>query len=68
MNVILHTTTAISVAVLLTDTKRIEQSTTSNNVTWTSFWHSPLDLFHTGRWTTFRTVIRLIPNLTLLLA
>ncbi len=36
MNVIFHTTTAISVAVLLTDTKRIEQSTTSRNVIWTS--------------------------------
>ena len=36
MNVIFHTTTAISVAVLLTDTKRIEQSKTSKNVIWTS--------------------------------
>ncbi len=36
MNVIFHTATAISVAVLLTDTKRIEQSTTSSNVIWTS--------------------------------
>jgi hypothetical protein len=36
MNIIFHTTTAISVAVLLTDTKRIEQTTTSKNVIWTS--------------------------------
>ncbi|MCC7332723.1 MAG: hypothetical protein IT232_08960 [Flavobacteriales bacterium] len=36
MNVIFHTTTAISVAVLLTDTRRIEQSTTSKNVVGTS--------------------------------
>lgn len=36
MNVLFHTTTAISVAVLLTDTKRIEQSSTSKTVIWTS--------------------------------
>ena len=36
MNVIFHTTTAISVAVLLTDTKRIEQLTISKSVIWTS--------------------------------
>ncbi|AFM02787.1 hypothetical protein Fleli_0300 [Bernardetia litoralis DSM 6794] len=36
MNVIFHTTTAISVAVLLTDTKIIEQSTTCKHVIWTS--------------------------------
>ncbi len=36
MNVIFHTTTAIGVAVLLTDTKRIEQSATSKNAIWTS--------------------------------
>ena len=36
MNVIFHTTTAISVAVLLTDTKRIEQTMTSKIIVWTS--------------------------------
>lgn len=36
MNVIFHTATAISVAVLLTDTKRIENSTTLKKVVWTS--------------------------------
>ena len=36
MNVIFHTTTAIGVAVLLTDTTRIDQSNTSKNVFWTS--------------------------------
>jgi len=36
MNVIFHTTVAISVVILLTDTKRIEQSTTSKNFIWTS--------------------------------
>lgn len=32
MNVIFHTTTAISIAVLLTDTKKIEQSTTFKKI------------------------------------
>ncbi len=36
MNVLFHTTTAISVAVMLTDTKRIELSKTSTNAVWTS--------------------------------
>ena len=36
MNVIFHTTTAISVAVCLIDTKRIEQSINSKNVIWIS--------------------------------
>lgn len=36
MNIIFHTTTAISVAVLLTDTKRIEQSSTSKAAVLTS--------------------------------
>ena len=36
MNIIFHTTTAISVAVLLTDTKRIEQGSTSKKILWTS--------------------------------
>jgi hypothetical protein len=36
MNVIFHTTTAIGVAVMLTDTKRIELSTTSKSVIGTS--------------------------------
>ena len=37
MNVLFHTTTAVSIAVLLTDTKRIEQSTTSKEIFLTSF-------------------------------
>lgn len=36
MNALFHTTTAISVAVLLTDTSRIEQASTSKNRIWTS--------------------------------
>jgi hypothetical protein len=48
MNVIFHTTTAISVAVLLTDTKRIEQSTTSKHVIWTSIFAFTIGLISHG--------------------
>jgi hypothetical protein len=37
MNILFHTTTAISVAVLLTDTNRVEQATNSKIIYWTSF-------------------------------
>ncbi|WP_027002885.1 hypothetical protein [Hugenholtzia roseola] len=36
MNVIFHTTTAVGVAILLTDTKRIEQARTLKDTIWTS--------------------------------
>jgi hypothetical protein len=50
VNVIFHTTTAISVTVLLTDIKRIEQSTTSSN----DFKQRYLDkYFGIHRWTYF---------------
>ncbi len=48
MNVIFHTTTAISVAILLTDTNRIKQSTTSEITYWTSFFAFVVGLISHG--------------------
>jgi hypothetical protein len=48
MNILLHTTTAISVAVLLTDTNRIKQATNSKIIYWTSFFAFTVSLISHG--------------------
>ena len=48
MNILFHTTTAISVAVLLTDTNRIKQSTNSKIIYWTSFFAFTVSLISHG--------------------
>ncbi|NDA64250.1 MAG: hypothetical protein EBX50_19815 [Chitinophagia bacterium] len=48
MNILFHTTTAISVAVLLTDTNRIKQSTNAKIIYWTSFFTFTVSLISHG--------------------
>jgi hypothetical protein len=48
MNILFHTTTAISVAVLLTDTNRIKQATNSKIIYWTSFFAFTVSLISHG--------------------
>jgi hypothetical protein len=48
MNVIFHTTTAISVALLLTDTNKIKQSTTSEIIYWSSLFAFTVGLISHG--------------------
>jgi hypothetical protein len=48
MNVIFHTTTAISVAVLLTNTNRIKHSSSSALIYWTSFFAFTVGLISHG--------------------
>lgn len=48
MNVLLHTTTAVGIAVLLTDTKRIEQSPTRGMVVLTGFFAFTVGLISHG--------------------
>lgn len=48
MNILFHTTTAISVAVLLTDTNRIKRATDSRNIYWIGVFAFTLSLISHG--------------------
>lgn len=48
MNILFHTTTAISIAVLLTDTNRIKQATNSKIIYWTGFFAFTVSLISQG--------------------